>query len=233
MIKKIYFLILNFNYFMLKILNKKIMNNSSFNSYALRFHIRNKGEDNVIKINKECRLQNSRIWIKGNGNKIFLEDNVILKDCIIVLNGDNNFVHIGENNIFKQLEININHHNNTFYTGSDTTSSGKIEVQLKEGTSINIGSNCLLSRNIIIRTSDGHSILENNERINNAESVFIGNECWISQNATILKGSYINSGSIVGAGAIVTKKFHKKSSLIVGIPAKIVKENISWNRNLI
>lgn len=49
---------------------------------------------------------------------------------------------------------------------------------------------------------------------------FIGNDVWIGQNAIVLDGVTIGSGSIIGAGAVVTKDI-PEYAIVVGIPAKI------------
>ena len=45
--------------------------------------------------------------------------------------------------------------------------------------------------------------------------------------ATILKGVTIGDGAIVAAGAVVTKDVPPKT-LVGGIPAKVIKEDIEW-----
>ena len=53
----------------------------------------------------------------------------------------------------------------------------------------------------------------------------IENACLIGMSATILDGAVIGKESIVGAGALVTKnKVFPPRSLIVGSPAKVVRE---------
>ena len=53
----------------------------------------------------------------------------------------------------------------------------------------------------------------------------IENACLIGMSATILDGAVIGKESIVGAGALVTKnKIFPPRSLIVGSPAKVVRE---------
>ena len=53
----------------------------------------------------------------------------------------------------------------------------------------------------------------------------IQNACLIGMSATILDGAVIGKESIVGAGALVTKnKVFPPRSLIVGSPAKVVRE---------
>ena len=43
------------------------------------------------------------------------------------------------------------------------------------------------------------------ERLKDDEDVVIENDVWIGMNAMILKGVHIGEGSVIGAGAIVTK----------------------------
>lgn len=52
--------------------------------------------------------------------------------------------------------------------------------------------------------------------------VVIEDGCWIGANVTILKGVTIGRGSVVAAGAVVTKSF-PPYSIIGGIPAKMIK----------
>ena len=47
----------------------------------------------------------------------------------------------------------------------------------------------------------------------------------IGMNATVLNGAHISKNSIVGAGAVVSEgKEFPENSLILGVPAKVVKE---------
>ncbi len=54
------------------------------------------------------------------------------------------------------------------------------------------------------------------------QPVIIEDGCWIGANVTILKGVTIGRGSIVAAGAVVTKSC-EPYSIIGGIPAKLLK----------
>jgi len=52
----------------------------------------------------------------------------------------------------------------------------------------------------------------------------IGDRCIIGMNCTIVEGAVIGEGCIIGAGAVVTGKMNiPPRSLVVGIPAKIIK----------
>lgn len=52
--------------------------------------------------------------------------------------------------------------------------------------------------------------------------VVIGEDCWIGINVTILSGVHIGRGSVVAAGAVVTKDV-PPYALVAGIPAKVRK----------
>lgn len=56
--------------------------------------------------------------------------------------------------------------------------------------------------------------------------VVIEDDVWCDANVTILKGVTIGRGSIVAAGAVVTKSCHPYS-IIGGIPAKILKRRFT------
>lgn len=65
-------------------------------------------------------------------------------------------------------------------------------------------------------------------RINISKDITIGEHVWIGANVSILKGCKIPNNSVIGTGAIVTKKFEKEGICIAGNPAKVVKEEINW-----
>ncbi len=66
-------------------------------------------------------------------------------------------------------------------------------------------------------------------RINHAKSIFIGNHCWIGEGAKILKGVRLEGDIIVSSGAIVTKSF-SNYLLIGGVPGKVLKTNVTWDK---
>ncbi len=71
----------------------------------------------------------------------------------------------------------------------------------------------------------------------NDEEVIIEDDVWCGANVTILKGVTIGHGSVVAAGAVVTKSF-PPYSIIGGVPAKLLKmrfteEEIRMNDNLL
>lgn len=59
--------------------------------------------------------------------------------------------------------------------------------------------------------------------------VGICDDVWIGCRSTILKGAHVPSGSVVAAGALLTKEFREENVLLGGCNA-ILKYGISWER---
>lgn len=53
----------------------------------------------------------------------------------------------------------------------------------------------------------------------------IEDNVWIGRNVVIMPGVRVGTGSIIGAGAIVTKDI-MKNSIVGGVPAKLIKSRI-------
>lgn len=99
-------------------------------------------------------------------------------------------------------------------------------VQITCGATIEIGKDCAIGRDVVIRSFDGHTIEQEGYRI--SEPIVIENHVWIGQGAQILKGVHIGEGAIVAAGAVVTKDV-PAHAVVGGVPAKVIKENVKWH----
>lgn len=90
---------------------------------------------------------------------------------------------------------------------------------------ITIGNNVIISENVIIRDSDNHSI--NKSEV--SSPILIKDNVWIGMNSMILKGVTIGEGSVIAAGSVVIKDV-PNNCLVAGVPAKIIKTNIKWEK---
>lgn len=61
------------------------------------------------------------------------------------------------------------------------------------------------------------------EQDNSVSPVVIGKDCWLGANVTVLKGSVIEDGAVIGAKSLV-KGVVKENTINVGIPCKQIKE---------
>lgn len=93
---------------------------------------------------------------------------------------------------------------------------------------ITIGDGVAIARGVYIYDSDHHDILdEDGFKQNEAKEIRIENHVWIGTRAVILKGVTIGEGAIVAAGAVVTKDV-PPHTMVAGVPAKVIKENVTW-----
>ena len=93
--------------------------------------------------------------------------------------------------------------------------------------SISIGEDTVISEGVCIRDSDNHRLEV--EGFEMTQPVVIGRHVWIGMNVTILKGVTIGDGAVVAAGAVVTKSVPPKA-LVGGVPARVLRENVTWKR---
>ena len=202
----------------LKLLYRNFNDNHSY--------VRGKGNDIISKGAKV----NSRIQVQGNNNQVILEDESALRNTQIKILGNNNQVVLKKGAYVSGAELWVEDNNCILEIGSFTFVGHHSHLACTEnGSRLLVGDRGMISSFVQIRTGDSHSILDSSgNRINNAESVFIGTHCWIGEGARILKGVTLEDNTIVSTGAIVTQSF-KGNVLLGGVPAKIIKENVTWD----
>lgn len=94
-----------------------------------------------------------------------------------------------------------------------------------------IGDHALFGWNVEILDSDNHKVRhKNKEKVCNHGEIKIGAHVWVASFSHILKNSCIPDGSIVAYHSLVTKQFEGEKLLIGGCPAKVIEEEIEWER---
>ena len=97
--------------------------------------------------------------------------------------------------------------------------------------SISIGNDVVISKRVVIRDSDNHRIIDGESSGPRTVSapITICDRVWIGMNVTILKGVTIGEGAVIAAGSVVNKDIPARC-LAAGVPAKVIKTDISWER---
>ena len=95
--------------------------------------------------------------------------------------------------------------------------------------SITIGGYSNVQDNCVLHSSQGFPLkLGNHVSVGHAavlHGCIVEDNCVVGMNATVPNGSHIKKNSIVAAGAVVTEgKIFPESSLIMGVPAKVVRK---------
>lgn len=183
-----------------------------------KIDIRILGKNNIIKIGKGVNIS-AKLSLQGY--------------C------DNSYIEIGNNFQCRHLTIKLgqNHEHygkieNVKVIIGDNTSygSGKI-MAYNSNTCIKIGHDCMISTDVLIYNTDSHPIydLETGEIINKVRDINIGNHVWLGWKSTVLKNVSIANDCIVGYHSVVTGSFDEEHSVLAGIPAKIVRKNVTWD----
>ncbi|MEX1241454.1 MAG: acyltransferase [Cyclobacteriaceae bacterium] len=87
---------------------------------------------------------------------------------------------------------------------------------------VEIGQNVRIAPYTIILDSDFHDVRDHFAE-GDSRPVYIEDDVWIATRATILKGTRIGKGSVVAAGAVVTRDV-PPYCLAGGVPARVIKK---------
>ena len=185
-------------------------------------------DDNKIIVNSEKSfLKNSHVVFNGSNNILVVDDGVEIVNSTIKINGDNAVCYIRPQKTPFYAEFTVNG-GCCVFIGKNTYTNGKLYLIASERQNVLIGDEGLFSFGIWIRTADPHLLYdcESKERINPSMSVLIGDHVWVGQNALLLKGTHIGSGSIIGAASVVSHKTVGSNCAAVGNPTKVIKSGV-------
>lgn len=150
-----------------------------------------------------------------HGNQIELHSDVDL-----ILNGTNNKVFIQENvglDLFYIPKIRIEcGSNNLIFIDRNVTYGKDCKIKCGNGCVVYMGEDCMLSNEVQLICSH--------------KNIIIGNHVWLGLRTTVLEGTIISDGSILGACAVTDTKY-PNNCILVGNPAQIVRKNAAWHRS--
>jgi acetyltransferase-like isoleucine patch superfamily enzyme len=157
--------------------------------------------NNGIYIEDEVKIgYGVRIRCNGKNSKIYLREHAILERGVDIRSLDNGLIDIGK----------------FTYIGPYTCFAGPGPVI--------IGNNCLIASHSGIY-GNNHCYADPMRNIVEQgithEGITIEDDCWLGSGVKVLDGVRIGRGSVIGAGAIVTKNI-EPYSIAVGVPAKII-----------
>lgn len=157
------------------------------------------------KRRKHCHIKHSNVKL---GKNVFIDKGITLKigeDCEICSDVSifgNGSVTIGDN----------------VYIGGGT-------IIVCTNGKISIGNNSLLGPQLYFINRD--HIFKKGELIRNQGyqygDIIVGEDCWIGQGSTILKGSIIKNGCVIGAKSLVKGTFNE-NMVCYGVPCKEVRK---------
>ncbi len=170
------------------------------------------GSENTIRIGPGSRLSNTRIRVRGSHHTLEL----------------------GEYCQYKSGSLWFEDQECVIAIGDRTTVEGALIKVTEPRSSIVLGKDCMLGTDIEIRTGDSHSLIDltTGRRINGAQNVCLGEHVWLGAHVRVLKGVTIGAHSAVGTDSVVTQSV-PGHCIAAGVPARVVRENITWARERI
>ena len=191
-----------------------------------------KNNNNILCFKKKSLVKNSHIIVEGSNNILYIDKETLLTNSYIKIEGNDNKIFIGANCCLKNLTIDMKNENSVIKIG-DKTSIEEARITSFEPYKIEIGKDCMFSADIVIMNTDVHKIYDTTTKLktNEGKEISIGNHVWLGIRTIVLKGVNIGDNSIVAASSIVTKDV-KANTVVSGNPARQVKENRNWSRDL-
>lgn len=186
------------------------------------------GKNNIVR--SEGLLVATKMIINGDSNEIIVHKNSKIENVTFRILGNNHRIIIGANCVIKSGEIWVEDNGCVLEIG-DYTTIEDAHLAVTESTKLIIGKDCMFAKQIDVRTGDSHAIYdqESKQRINKAKDIIIGDHVWVANRVTILKGSVIKDGAVVGNNSVITGQV-PSNSIFAGNPAKKLKDNIEWRR---
>ncbi len=127
----------------------------------------------------------------------------------------------------------------TFYNGKNQMlywGEGASSVETRcivdgDGRFIAVGRDAMLSNGVYLRTHDGHALVDLEKRnvLNAGGDIHIGPHVWVAQDVLVLGAADVGAGSVLGAKSMVKGSVPPKC-VAAGVPAKVLRENVSWSR---
>jgi len=176
---------------------------------------------------RSLRLQ--LMQMDGSGNSIVVGKNVRGR-LKVHFGGNHNRIVIGPGARF-DIVVSMECDDSVLEIGAKTTAESSIFHFAENGTSIRVGEDCMFARETFFLASDFHSILDQTTgvRLNGAHGIDLENHVWVGLGAKVLKNVRIGTGAVIATSSVVTRDV-APHTIVMGIPAKEIKNGIKWVR---
>lgn len=176
--------------------------------------------------------QKVKIKFSGSNNRLVVSGNARIGHLIVDFDCDNGLVEIGSSRSVPAFSGAIRvGQDSKVLIGDNVSTTSVVAFSATEGTTVRIGDDVMFASENQVRADDGHPIFDvvTGRRVNISKSITIGNHVWLGRAAIVLGGVTIGDGSVIGYGSVVTKRV-PNNCVAAGVPAKVMRRNIAWER---
>lgn len=120
--------------------------------------------------------------------------------------------------------------------GGGTNIAGNVRVYIDTLSSVEIGQDCMFSSDVVLQAGDLHPIVSTvTKECLNAEPsrIELGTHCWLGRGSMVICSSRtvsIGKGAVLAAMSSLVKSI-PDFTIAAGLPAKIVKSEVTWIRS--
>lgn len=176
-----------------------------------------------IKIGRESRLS-------SESSKLCVGQDTCIDYNTHIRAGMNSSIYIGNNVSISDRCIVGASEGGEIIIGEDTTINSCMYMEASM-SSIKFGRDCMFSY-FVKMNSGSHTLYDNvtGENITHRDGITLGDHVWVGMGATFVDGCTVGDGSVIGASSVVTKDIPSHVTC-AGNPARVLRENVRWDRN--
>lgn len=200
---------------------------------SIDVNIHCEGGDNTVIIGKNFNGDFGLTLKLSYGGSVTLGEEFISHGDVLVNASMGGRVVIGNNCSFmKDTHIEAEYCGN-ITIGNYVSCGERLFVLSGRLSKVSVGWDCMLSHDISILGTNSHSILDYDKKQNHAlkteRPINIENHVWLGKGVSILYGTEIGEGSVVGTQSLL-KGVYPPQSIIAGNIAKVTRKNCTWDR---
>lgn len=172
--------------------------------------------------------ENVTVIFRGRNNALIVDRGARLSHFKVMFDCNEGICEIGANRFKGTIRVG---ESASVTIGDKVTCTAHCYISTAERASVTIGQDCMLASRNEIRADDAHPIFSvaTGKRVNMPKDIHIGSHVWLGAGASVLGGARIGDGSVIGFGSIV-KSHIPNNCVAAGIPAKVVRRDIAWER---
>lgn len=185
------------------------------------------GKNEIVIAEDVLRDFTGTIVVNGTGNRVVFERPFVCSDVYVEVSGDG-VVEIGSGCLLSGQHIRL-FAPGRITIGAGCAFNGASYLHMHETAIIQLGRDCLIAGGVSFSSSDVHKIIDRatGKRVNPPGDIIVGDHVWVSSEATLWAGAKVGNDSVVGRASHVSKEF-PANCVIAGTPARIVRENVTW-----
>lgn len=114
--------------------------------------------------------------------------------------------------------------------GRNCKATKNLYILVDHGSRLTVGEDCVFAQDTTILSGDSHPVfqIEHPKRYEAGSRVEISNHVWLGKSSIVLSNAVVGEGCIVAPNSVVGKKY-PNNCLLMGYPAKIIRQNIAYD----